>query len=359
MEVWLRSRRAGFALAAAAGLFAAPALADMDLDTRPARTVRIEGKPTGFLFCDQPGGAIVVGVAVGRRVIEARPALEGRTVTLDARRCEPPDSARPSVQCSVGTPPVITYVDVRLADRVRRVGRSIFGEQWEYSALRLRLLSGVDAVSWVDHKIDLPADEFFEDRSVRHVVAPGTAPSDACGVGFLVIQSHVRDGAALVLYALAPLTGLTPQVVSEPLHAPALWRDVIGAADVVGDGRLRVVEIVEPHGRGRLQLNEIRNRRFEPGAALDGYSSHRPGTPRQGVGALLDLTADGIADIAVPTTDWKCLAFVSATTDALRESGRACGDSPILDVVAGDLDGNGRKDLLLVRANGTLAAWTR
>jgi hypothetical protein len=221
------------------------------------------------------------------------------------------------------------------------------------------LLSGVDAVSWVDHKIDLPADEFFEDRSVRHVAAAGAAPSDACGMGFLVIQSNPREGAALVLYALAPLTGLTPKVVSDPLGTPALWRDVIGVADVVGDGRLRVVEIVEPHGRGRLQLDEIRDRRFEPGAGLDGYSSHRFGTSRQGVAALVDLTEDGIAEIAVPTADWKCLAFISASRDELRERGRSCSESPIVDVVAADLDGNGRKDLLLARANGTLAAWTR
>ena len=359
VQVWLQSRRAVFALAAWAGLLAAPAVADMGVDTRPARTARLDGSPARFLFCDQPGGAIVVGIAVGRRVIEAGPALDGRTATLDPRRCEPPESARPSVQCSVGAPPVITYVDVRLANRARRLGHGIFGERWEYSSLRLRLLSGVDAVSWVDHEIGLPADEYFEDRSVRHILAAGTASSDACGMGFLVIQSHVRDGAALVLYALAPLTGLTPQVVSDPLGTPALWRDVIGVADVVGDGRLRVVEVVEPHGRGRLQLNEVRNRRFEPGAGLEGYSSHRLGTPRQGIGALLDLTEDGAAEIVVPTGDWKCLAFVSAGSGELRETGRWCSESPIVDVVAGDLDGNGRKDLLLVRADGTLAAWTR
>jgi hypothetical protein len=81
---------------------------------------------------------------------------------------------------------------------------------------------------------------------------------------------------------------------------------------------------------------------------------------RQGIGALLDLTGDGVADIVVPTRDWKCLVVVTARGGTLREAGRlSCSDAPIVDVLAADLNGDGRDDLVAARADGTIEVWIR
>jgi len=361
-----RSRRGlvlpppGVVLVAAMLAGAMPAAAEQGLDIRPARVARVDGKPERFVVCDQPGGTPVVGVVLGRRVVSVAGALDGRPSTLDPKRCESPVSARPSVQCSLGRAPGAVHVDVRLAERARRAGQGIFGERWEYRSLRLRRLKGEESVSWTDHEIDLPAEVLFEDRAVRHVVPAGQPSTDACGTGFLVIRSHVRHGAALVLYALAPSTGLETRAVSEPLGEPERWRDVIGTVDIVGDGRLRIVEIAEPHQLGRLQLDEVRDGRIEPVATLDGYTSHRFGTVRQGIGALLDVTGDGVADIVVPTRDWRCLAAVTARGGVLREAGRlSCSDALIVDVLIADVNGDGQVDLVAARADGTIEAWIR
>ncbi|HEX2890620.1 hypothetical protein [Vineibacter terrae] len=356
---WSCAWLCGPLVVAALAAGAAPADAEVGLEIGSSRTARVEGRPERFLMCDRPGGAPVLGVVLGRRTVSVPHALDGETVVLDAGGCEPPVWARPSVQCSLGRAPGLMHVDVRLADRARRLGRGIFGERWEYRTLRMRRLSGQDVVSWVDQEIDLPPDELFEDRTVRHVDPPGGSGEDACGAGFLVIRSHVRQGAALVLYAFAP-TGLEPRAASEPLGARERWRDVIGIADVVGDGRRRIVEVVEPHQVGRLQVDDIKVGRIEPDASLDGYTSHRFGSVRQGIGALLDVTGDGVADIVVPTSDWKCLAVVTAQRGALREAGRlSCAESPIVDVLAADLNGDARDDLVSVRADGTIEAWLR
>ncbi|HKV00356.1 MAG TPA: VCBS repeat-containing protein [Vineibacter sp.] len=339
--------------------WALPACAENGLDVGPARRVRIDGKPERFVVCDQAGQAPVVSVMQGRRAIAVVSALSGETVTLDPGACEPPVSARPSVQCSVGRAPQVMHIDVRLADRARRAGNGIFGERWEYRSLRLRQLTGDNVVSWVDHEVELPLDEMFEDRVVRHVDQPGAPSADSCGTGFLVIRSHVRQGAALALYALSP-SGLESRAVSEPLGERERWRDVIGVADVVGDGRRRIVEVAEPHRMGRLQIDDIRAGRIEPEATLDGYTTHRLGSGRQGVGALLDVTGDGVTDIVVPTSDWKCLAVVTARQGVLREVGRlSCNAALIVDVLAVDLNGDDRDDLVAVRADGTIEAWFR
>lgn len=356
---WPGTRPLALALAAVLFAIGLPAGAENGLDVGPVRSVRIDGKPERLVVCDLAGQAPVVSVMLGRRAVAVARALGGETVTLDPGACEPPVSARPSVQCSVGRAPQLMHIDVRLADRARRAGNGIFGERWEYRSLRLRQLSGDNVVSWVDHEVELPLDEVFEDRTVRHIDQPGTPSADACGIGFLVIRSHVRQGAALALYALSP-SGLESRAVSEPLGERERWRDVIGVADVVGDGRRRIVEVTEPHRAGRLQIDDIRAGRIEPEAGLDGYTTHRLGTGRQGVGALLDLTGDGVVDIVVPTSDWKCLAVVTARRGVLREVGRlSCGPALIVDVLAVDLNGDDRDDLVAVRTDGTIEAWFR
>ena len=360
LQRWLGWWPQGLALWAVLLAWALPASAENGLDVGPVRSIRVDGRPDRFVVCDQAGHAPVVSVMLGRRAVAVARALGGETVVLDPSACEPPLSARPSVQCSVGHAPQLMHIDVRLADRARRAGNGIFGERWEYRSLRLRQLSGDNVVSWVDHEVELPLDEVFEDRIVRHIDQPGTPPADSCGVGFLVIRSHVRQGAALALYALSS-SGLESRAVSEPLGTRESWRDVIGIADVVGDGRRRIVEVTEPHQAGRLQIDDIRAGRIEPESTLDGgYTTHRFGTARQGIGALLDLTGDGIADIVVPTSDWKCLAVVTARRGVLREVGRlSCGSALIVDVLAADLNGDNRDDLVAVRADGTIEAWFR
>ncbi|HJQ57634.1 MAG TPA: hypothetical protein VJ890_12045 [Vineibacter sp.] len=348
------------ALAVTLAAVASSAIADTALDVRPPRGARVDGRPDRFVVCDRPGSTQILGIAVGGRVVSAARLLAGETAALDPKRCEPPAMARPSVQCDLGSGAGVVNIDVRLTDRGRRLGQAIFGDRWEYRALRMRRLVGTESVTWADYQIELPADEMFEDRVVRHVGPVGGTRSDACGSGFLVIRSHVRHGAALTMYSLAHAVGLEPRAVSEPLGAPDRWRDVVGIADVVGDGRPRIVEVTEPHLIGRLQVNDLRDGRILAAVSRDGYTTHRVGTMRQGIGALVDLSGDGIADIVVPTSDWKCLAVLTALRGQLRELGRlSCAESPLVDVLATDLDGDGKDDVVAIRADGTLEAWMR
>jgi hypothetical protein len=334
--------------------------ADAGAELRPTQTVRLDGVPERIVLCDVAGGTPALGASLGRRVVHVGRALAGETVLLDARRCEPPATTRPSVQCTLGRGPRAAHIDVRLTDRARRAGHAVFGERWEYRSLRLRRLVGQEAVSWVDDQVELPPDEVFEDRTVRRMPPPGPAAADACGTGFLVIRSHVHTGAALALYGLSRSGALESLAVSDALGAPERWRDIVGIGDVVGDRKLRVVEVTDPHSAGRLQLSELRDGKFEAVAGLDGYTTHRFGTARQGIGALMDLTGDGIPDIVVPTTDWKCLAAVSAGWGQLRELGRlSCAGASIVDIAVSDINGDGRDDLVALRADGTVEVWTR
>jgi hypothetical protein len=325
-----------------------------------ARKARVEGTPERFVVCDRVGAGSILGLVLGSRIVAVAPALEGQSVALDARRCAPPVASRPSVQCDQGHGKTSIHLDVRLIDRTRRIGQGVFGERWEYRALRLRRMVGQEAVTWVDHQVELPLDELFEDRAVRRVAPLGSAAAEGCGTGFLVVRSHVEYGAALALYAPASSGGLEPAAASAPLGGPGRWRDVIGVADVVGDGRPRVVEVAEPHVIGRLQIDDIRDGRIAPISGLDGYTSHRFGTARQGIGALISLTGHDIADIVVPTRDWTCLAVLTARGAVLRERTRlSCAAAPLIDVTAADLDGDGQDEVVAVRADGTIEAWRR
>ncbi len=199
---------------------------------------------------------------------------------------------------------------------------------------------------------ELSEDAVFEDRFARIADIDGDDRDE-----ILVVKSYLDRGAAIAAFALTR-NGLRPIAESEPIGLANRWLNPIGAADFDGDGRVEIAVVCTPHIGGILMLYRLGRGVLNEVVRYRGFSNHQRGSRRLDLSAIADFNRDGIADIAVPSSDRRTLRIVSLAGGRLVEVAQfESARGPITtDIFAIDLTRNGSLDLVYGTAEGYLAA---
>lgn len=231
--------------------------------------------------------------------------------------------------------------EVWLADPTERYRHDIFERPGNAASIRALTASGRGV------RYSAPPDAVIEDRLPRLVKAWN---QDAV----LTVQSTSTGGAAVLLLGIAD-DRLQRVAESAPIGTPQRWLNPIGVADFDGDGEAEIAAVVTPHIGGWLTLYRRAGERLTIVQRESGFSNHAIGTDELGMAEMLDANGDGVTDLAVPGAERRTLRIVTFAGGQFRELQRVGHSAAIKSaVVAADLNGDGRQELVYVLADGTL-----
>lgn len=203
-------------------------------------------------------------------------------------------------------------------------------------------------------------------RELRYAAPPGAVIEDrlprlahAWGHDVaLTVQSSTQDGAAVVVLGVSG-DRLRQIAASEPIGTPRRWLNPIGVADFAGNGIQEVAAVITPHMGGWLAIYRRDGDRLSVVDRMPGFSNHAIGTDEVRLAAMLDTNGDGVVDLAVPSADRRTLRVVTFAGGEFRELQRIGHSAAIGSaVIAADLDGDGRQELVYALADGLLVVLT-
>ena len=231
-----------------------------------------------------------------------------------------------------------------LINATKRYGHGVLGDAIEAGGLAVE--DPVGAVA----RYQLPGDTVFEDRLARIVDVDGDGNDE-----ILTVKTYLRSGAAVAVFDFEH-GKLKPLAESESIGLAHRWLNPVGAADFDGDGKVEIAVVRTPHIGGILMFYRLESGKLREVARYRGFSNHRMGSRMLGLSAIADFNHDGVADIAVPTADRRTLRLVGFAGGQLSEIGRIEHERGEIatDIVARDLTGNGRPDLIYGLSSGYL-----
>ena len=236
----------------------------------------------------------------------------------------------------------------------RRYDHAILGDDIEAGGLAAKDARGRKV------ELILPEREVFEDRMARLVDLDGDGNDE-----MVVVRTRREKGASLAVYAVRGARESERIMLlaeSAPIGRPHRWLNPAAAADFDGDGRMEIAWVETPHIGGTLKVARLEgngdNRTLVPVAKLAGFSNHRAGSGELQEAVTFDWDGDGRPDIILPDAERKRLQVVALkggrlkVIDSMEIGGEI--DSPIL---AADLDGDGRGEVLLVTKDARLLSF--
>jgi hypothetical protein len=300
-----------------------PAGASLVLDDRVQPVAAMIGGPSGWSEVRLEAGRVVLRPQAGY---------------TPPRLPELPADALPMSRLAVGTRDIAR---AWLADATGRYPHGVLGDRLEAATLRVTDADGRR------HAVRLPEEAVFEDLRPRIAAIAGRDT-------LFVVRSTRSAGAALAAYRL-DAAGLQEIATTPAIGSPNRWLNPIGIADFDGDGQPEVALVWHPHIGGVLKIYSFVSGRFAELASRAGFSNHDLGSTELGLHAIGDFDGDGVSDLAVRGADRTTLVLMSFVGRDLRVmatvANRAIVAGPVL---AADLDGNGRADLLYALADGSI-----
>lgn len=234
---------------------------------------------------------------------------------------------------------------VVLTDPTRRYPHGILGDRLEAAGVMVAEVRPFGLA--VKGRYTLPVKAVFED------LTPVLADLAANGRReVLLAKSYVGKGATVS--ALAWDGGRLIPVAEAPAFGRSnRWTNLVGAADLDGDGVPEVLTVHTPHTGGVLAAYHRKDAALVAVARAPGYSSHAIGSRNQEEAALADLNGNGHPEVVLPRQSRDTLAglelaggqFVERWTYHLRGAIAS-------NLVIADLDGDGLLDLAVADAHG-------
>lgn len=132
------------------------------------------------------------------------------------------------------------------------------------------------------HKVELPLDQVFEDRTPRLADLDGDGELE-----IVTIRTNIIWGSQVVVYGLKE-GELTHLAHSDPLGQAYRWLNIAGVVDFDGDGTMEIAAVEKPHIEGRLVVWTYRSGRLMKLAEKTGYSNHKLGLPAMDLSAVVD-----------------------------------------------------------------------
>lgn len=206
-----------------------------------------------------------------------------------------------------------------LSGETQRYRHFVLGGEFEASGLAIRDSAG--AVQ----RLDLPADEVFEDREARIVDLDGDARNEVA-----VVISRLKEGSLLALFGLSE--GKLARIAETPANGrPNRWLNPSGVGRFLGKSEKQIAIVRRPHLDGVLELWSFDGRMLDRRAEIAGYSTHRLGSRHQRLYAVIPKMGGDGDLLAVPTLDRTRLAILDFAlgrpeVDRLPLNGKADGE---------------------------------
>ncbi len=215
------------------------------------------------------------------------------------------------------------------------------------SAAELRLLNRNGDTA----RYALPETSVFEDRLVRLVEVDRRDMA-------LVVLTSLEDGAALALFDLQG-DSIVPAAQSKPLGA-GRWLNPVGVGDFDGRGHPLFAAVLDPHDAGTLVVYRREGARLVRQYSAPDFSNHELFSGELGMSAMLDATGDGVPDLAIPNSARTALRVVTFDQGRFAQLFSQSLDAEVVTaVIAADLNGNGKPDLVFGLKNQKLIALLR
>ncbi len=189
----------------------------------------------------------------------------------------------------------------------------------------------------------------FEDLRVRLIDLNGDGKEE-----LVAIRSYLDAGAALSVFALAA-DGINLLAETPPIGLSYRWLNPAGAADSDGDGNIEITIVETPHIGGILRVYQLGPDGLRQEHEASGFSNHRMGSRLLDMSAVVDWNGDGIPDLALPDASRRRLLVVGFADGRFSYLSKMTRRAEITTrILATDLDGDGKPELLHGRADNTL-----
>ncbi len=134
----------------------------------------------------------------------------------------------------------------------------------------------------------------------------------------IVTTSHASDGARIDVYEE---TG-GQKATGPPIGSGNRWRHQIAAAPFGPGGEMEIASIRTPHIGGTVEFFALDGKRLSLAASKRGYSSHAIGSRNLDMAVAGDLDSDGRVELLVPTNNMEALAGLRRTRAGVEEAWR-------------------------------------
>jgi hypothetical protein len=298
----------------------------------------------------KPPGGISALMLIGARATLKNNHRQYFTVTIEAGAAEfdeidaPPAQPRrtnmlPDGAVSVGTKNIRA---AWLTDPTRRYRHGVIGDAIEAGGLAAETRRGAIQT------FKLAKNAVFEDRLARLIDMDDDGRDET-----LVIKSTLDRGTAIALFK-STNDGLARIAQSVPIGRANRWLNIVGAADFDGDGKKEIAAVITPHIVGRLTLFEVKGDRLAKDGDAFGFSNHAIGSRQLGWSAILDVNGDGVPDMVLPNANRRSLRAVSFAGGFKELATAPVGGNLATAIIAADLDGDGRAEILYGLESGRL-----
>jgi hypothetical protein len=190
-----------------------------------------------------------------------------------------------------------------LSDPTTRYGHGVVGDEFEAGSITM-----VEASP--SHRVSLRLET--DPSKVIEGIAPIWADLDGDGIREIIVtESGADQGAQIVVYD-EPGT----RVATGPAIGTAFrWRHQLAVARFGPKGELELASVLTPHIGGVVEFYQMRGDKLEIVAQVPGYSSHTIGSRNLDRAIAGDLDGDGRIELLVPDQAQQLLGAIRRTSE--------------------------------------------
>ncbi len=229
-----------------------------------------------------------------------------------------------------------------LSDPTTRYGHGVLGDEFEAASITLVDTSPSARVSL---RLEIEPPKVIEG------IAAIWADLDADGTREIIVtESDADQGAQIVAYDEQGI-----RVAAGPaIGAGSRWRHQLAVAPFGPNAELELASVLTPHIGGVVEFYQMRGDKLEIVAQVPGYSSHAIGSPNLDMGLAGDLDGDGRIELLVPDQAQEVLGAIRRNSEGAEAvwsipiGGRLSSNLAAVAFPNGDLAvGVGREDGVL------------